>query len=125
VPAVLGRRASPRPHADDRRRPRRAAPADAPTAVRHTPAILGGALFRARTGRPRALRPAARQAAPRGLFQIRRLFQIKQWLRRLLRVASMDWMHLAKLLALATGGIVLVATLVVGTMVWFLNHPKD
>jgi hypothetical protein len=37
----------------------------------------------------------------------------------------MDWMQLAKLLALATGGIVIVATLVVGTMVWFLNHPKD
>jgi hypothetical protein len=53
------------------------------------------------------------------------LFQIKQWLRRLPRVARMDWMHLAKLLALATGAVALVAALVVGTMVWFLNHPRD
>jgi len=37
----------------------------------------------------------------------------------------MDWMHLGKLLALTAGVIALVAVLVVGTMVWLLNHPKD
>ena len=37
----------------------------------------------------------------------------------------MDWTHLAELVALAAGAIVAVAGLVVGTMTWFLNHPKD
>lgn len=37
----------------------------------------------------------------------------------------MDWMHLAKVLALGAGVLALVAVLVVATMVWFLNHPKD
>jgi hypothetical protein len=37
----------------------------------------------------------------------------------------MDWMHLAKLLALAAGVVALVAGLVFGAMVWFLNHPRN
>jgi hypothetical protein len=37
----------------------------------------------------------------------------------------MDWLHLAKVFALAAGVVVLVAVLVVATLVWFLNHPKD
>ena len=37
----------------------------------------------------------------------------------------MDWLHLAAVFALAAGVVALVAALVVATLVWFLNHPKD
>jgi hypothetical protein len=37
----------------------------------------------------------------------------------------MDWIHLAKLLATAAGVVVGIAVLIVGAMVWLLNHPKD
>jgi len=53
------------------------------------------------------------------------LLKIKGARRRLPRVAGMDWLHLAKLLAIAVGAIAGGSLLVVGAMVWFLNHPKD
>ena len=37
----------------------------------------------------------------------------------------MDWMQVSRLLALGAGVVVLVALLVVATLVWSLNHPKD
>ncbi len=41
----------------------------------------------------------------------------------------MDWLEIARRLAVVAGliaGVVAVtATLVVGAMVWLLNHPKD
>jgi hypothetical protein len=37
----------------------------------------------------------------------------------------MDWMQLAKILALTTGILALAGLLVLGAMVWLLNHPKD
>jgi len=37
----------------------------------------------------------------------------------------MDWMDVAKLLALAAGVVAALALGVVGTLAWFLNHPRD
>jgi len=37
----------------------------------------------------------------------------------------MDWMHLAKVVALAAGGVAALVLMVVGTLAWFLNHPRD
>ena len=37
----------------------------------------------------------------------------------------MDWLRVAEVFALAAGVVALVAALVVATLVWFLNHPKD
>lgn len=41
----------------------------------------------------------------------------------------MDWLDVARSVAVAAGVIVgfvaITATLVIGAMVWLLNHPKD
>jgi len=37
----------------------------------------------------------------------------------------MDWIHLAKPLALAAGAVAALVLLVIGTLAWFLNHPRD
>ena len=37
----------------------------------------------------------------------------------------MDWMHMARLLAVATAAIALVGALGVTAMVWLLKHPED
>jgi len=37
----------------------------------------------------------------------------------------MDWIHFAKLLALAAGAFAALVVLVVGSLAWFLNHPRD
>jgi hypothetical protein len=37
----------------------------------------------------------------------------------------MDWIHVAKLLALAAGTIAALVGLVIVTLVWFLNHPRE
>jgi len=35
----------------------------------------------------------------------------------------MDWIELVQWLATVAGAIVVVTALVMGTLVWFLNHP--
>jgi hypothetical protein len=37
----------------------------------------------------------------------------------------MDWLHWAKLIAIAVGLIAGISLLVVATLAWFLNHPND
>jgi hypothetical protein len=37
----------------------------------------------------------------------------------------MDWLDVAKTLALVVGAVLGVAALLSAAMVWFLNHPKD
>jgi len=41
------------------------------------------------------------------------------------RVPAMDWIHVAELLAIAAGAVTALAVLIIGTLAWFLNHPRD
>jgi len=40
-------------------------------------------------------------------------------------VPTLDWIHFAKLLALAAVALAALAVGVVATLAWFLNHPRD
>jgi len=37
----------------------------------------------------------------------------------------MDWIHVAELVAIAAATVAAIALLVIGTLAWFLNHPRD
>jgi len=37
----------------------------------------------------------------------------------------MDWIDFAKFLALAVGALAALVVVVVGSLAWFLNHPRD
>jgi len=37
----------------------------------------------------------------------------------------MDWIHIAKVLALTAGAVAALVVVVIGTLAWFLNHPRD
>ena len=37
----------------------------------------------------------------------------------------MNWIHLAKVLALAAGVTLIAVAFIIAAMAWFLDHPKD
>ena len=37
----------------------------------------------------------------------------------------MDWTHLVKLFAIAAGVFAALVLLLIGTLAWFLHHPRD
>jgi hypothetical protein len=44
--------------------------------------------------------------------------------RSLPRLKGMDWIGIAKWFSIGVGALVAVGGLVVGVLVWFLNHPR-
>ena len=51
--------------------------------------------------------------------------QVNEHPRTVRRVSAMDWIHVAELLAIAAGAVAALVLLVIGTLAWFLNHPRD